>query len=230
MFGKCLIYGIVVVMLSACAGTQGTQIGGIPIGTSSPPKSSSVVLPTTYYSDPNLKTLAERYNANLQALGNLQVVDQSGGRSLFVCRRIGFISDRVGRYLFAEGQYTNEFFGWKTDPNYRANTLYTSIAVNLIRPVSGVGTSPVDFDGYEIIIQTDVVPNQKEWEDEFMSQKMAKYGWKQAKASRVSESYHFYIPFAAAQGFVNGSLSRMEVQQKVLVMLNNVEKIWGPSK
>ncbi len=231
MFRNCFLFGILTLALSACAGMEGIQIGGIPIGgVSGHFESSSVVLPTSSYSDSKLKALAEKYNADLQALGNLQVIDQSKGRPLFVCKRIGFINARGGCYLFVEGQYTNEFFGWKTDSSYRANDLYTSIVANLIRPVSKVGKSPVGFNGYEIIIHTNVVINEKEWEDEFMSQRMSKFGWAAAKASRVSESYQFYIPFAAAQGYTNGSLSRMEVQHQVLAMHNNQEKIWGPSK
>jgi len=186
------------------------------------------VIPTTYYKDPKLKALAEKYNDSLQSLkGNLQILDQNKGRRLFTVRKIGFKNDYGGQCLFIEGTYTNEFLGWKTDPTYRANSLYDEIIANLIRPVTTIGSS--GLKGYELIINTEVFLSKKEWEDEFMSRKMSKVApsWKSSTASRATESYQFYVPLAAAQGFANGTLSRIELKNHTLVLLNNQEKIWG---
>lgn len=132
-------------------------------------------------------------------------------------------------FLEVPGSYSSrEFTGWNTDMNYRANHLYDVIVPPLVSSLMDRIDRSAPFSGFRLRIFATTIPSQPEWEQEFMANRMQKWGWEAKRARRVRETFDYIINLENAQKFKHALLSRSELKGLTLAMVDERERIWGP--
>jgi hypothetical protein len=176
--------------MAICVAIVGTASGQFSFFGNRSAHVVSIKAPETYR-DPVLLQLARTYNDDLLKLADemnaIRYVNTDGEtkQDAYIPQALSFKSIVGGRYLCLQGESQSMYFGWKNDKRYRAGDIFGSIVQSLLLPQVGKHLSiATNITGYMFTITTQVYPFKQEFKDEFMSQKLAKFGAKQVRATK----------------------------------------------
>jgi len=196
--------------------------------------SAIYVKPSAQYKDKALSGLAEAYNPDLekmaQQLKSVRFVntEQKEKEEVYRPRSLSFRSIMGGRYLCLAGESQDIYYGWKSDRKFRATDIFSGVVQQLLIPrLATIGKSATNLTGYMFTVFTEVYPYQQEFKDEFMSDRMSKFGADPVKATREKERYDFYVRFDDAQDYLGGKTSKETLLLTSVAACNGKELIWG---